>query len=152
MIIVVTGTPGVGKSVIAKNLAKKLKFNYININKFVKDNKVYERYDNKRKCYVVEVKKLNKALIKKINNNIIIDGHLSHYLNKKYVNWCVVVKCDLKLLKKRLEKRKYNKEKIRENLDSEIFDVCLSEARELQDKIIVVDGAKIKDISRFFKK
>ena len=125
MIIIVTGTPGVGKSVIAKNLAKKLKFNYININKFVKDNKVYERYDNKRKCYVVEVKKLNKALIKKINNNIIIDGHLSHYLNKKYVNWCVVVKCDLKLLKKRLEKRKYNKEKIRENLDSEIFDVCL---------------------------
>jgi len=153
MIIIVTGTPGVGKSVIAKNLAKKLKFDYIDINKFVKDNKVYEGYDNKKRCYVVDVKKLNKALIKESSNkSVVIDGHLSHYLDKKYVDWCVVVKCDLKLLKKRLEKRKYSKEKIRENLDSEIFDVCLSEARELQDKIIVVDGAKIKDISRFFKK
>ncbi len=150
MIIIVTGTPGVGKSVIAKTLAKKLKFKYIDINKFVKVNKIYEEYDNKRKCYVVDTKKLNKALIKEIiNKDVIVDGHLSHYLDKKYVDWCVVVKCDLKLLKKRLEKRKYSKEKIRENLDSEIFDVCLSEARELQDRIIVINS-KIKDISKLF--
>ena len=152
MVIIVTGTPGVGKSVIAKNLAKRLKFKYIDINKFVKDNKIYEEYDNKRKCYVVDVKKLNEALVKEISDKgVVIDGHLSHYLDKKYVDWCVVVKCDLKLLKKRLEKRKYSKEKIRENLDSEIFDVCLSEARELQDRILVVD-CKVKDISGFFKK
>ena len=152
MIIIVTGTPGVGKSVIAKNLAKKLKFDYIDINKFVKDNKVYEGYDNKKRCYVVDVKKLNEALVKEISDKgVVIDGHLSHYLDKKYVDWCVVVKCDLKLLKKRLKKRRYGKEKIRENLDSEIFDVCLSEARELQDRILVVD-CKVKDISGFFKK
>jgi len=78
------------------------------------------------------------------NNNIIIDSHLSHYLPKKYVDLCIVIKCDIKELKKRLEKRKYSKIKIRENLDSEIFDICLVEAKENKHKIIIVDTTKKK--------
>ena len=41
-------------------------------------------------------------------------------------------------LKKRLERRKYNKLKIQENLECEIFDVCLNEARELKHKIKII--------------
>ena len=82
---------------------------------------------------------------------MVIDSHLSHYLDKKYVDLCVVVKCDIKVLKKRLEKKKYSKAKIRENLDSEILDVCLVEALENGHKIKVIDttkGFKKKDIER----
>ena len=42
-------------------------------------------------------------------------------------------------MKKRLNLRKYNKAKIRENLDSEIFDVCLVEALENKHEVIVID-------------
>jgi broad-specificity NMP kinase len=45
----------------------------------------------------------------------------------------------LKKLKKRLEKRNYSKSKIRENLDAEIFDVCLVEAKEKGHKIKVIE-------------
>ena len=46
------------------------------------------------------------------------------------------------MLKNRLKKKKYSKDKIRENLDTEIFDVCLNEAKENRHKIIVMDTTK----------
>ena len=61
---------------------------------------------------------------------------------KKYVDLCIVTKCNLKELERRLKKRKYNKEKIKENLDAEIFDVCLNEAKESKYDIIAVDITK----------
>ena len=72
-------------------------------------------------------------------DGIIIESHLSHYLPKRYVDLCIITKCNLKVLEKRLKKRRYNKKKIRENLDCEIFDVCLNEAREIGHKVVVVD-------------
>ena len=92
--------------------------------------------------YEVDISKLNAFLIKLINSSkkgLVIDSHLSHYLPEKNVDYCVVCKCDLSILKKRLNLRKYNKAKIRENLDSEIFDVCLVEALENKHEVIVID-------------
>ena len=147
-VIIVTGSVASGKTTLAERLSKKLNFEYLDANKII--NKISEGYDKKRKSKIVDVKKLNKNLIKEINdfkslnkktnikkNNkkivkgLIIDSHLSHYLPKRYVDLCIVTKCDLKKLEKRLKKRGYSKEKIRENLDAEIFDVCLNEAKEL---------------------
>jgi adenylate kinase len=144
--IIVTGTPGTGKTTLAKKLSKKLNYKYIDVNEVIKENKLKEGYDRKNKCYIIDIKKLNKSLIKiieKSKNNLIIDSHLSHYLPKKYVDLCIVTKCNLKKLKSRLEKnRKYSKAKVRENLDCEIFDVCLNEARDAKHKVIVIDTTK----------
>ena len=58
---------------------------------------------------------------------------------RKYVDKCIITKCDLKELEKRLQKRKYSKEKIRENLDAEIFDTCRVEALEAGHNVEVVN-------------
>ena len=182
--IIVTGTPCTGKTSLAKILAKKLNFNYIDANKIIKHYNIAEGYDKKRKTKIVDANKLSKALIKEIEtikkneliqknnfkyiknsnntknsiknksiksnknkkiknknieNGIIIDSHLSHYLSKKYVDLCIVAKCDIKELKRRLESRGYDKNKVRENLDAEIFDVCLSEAKEMKHKVFTID-------------
>jgi len=144
--IIVTGSPGTGKTTIAKALAKKLKFKYLDVNKLIKEKKLKEKYIKKFDSYEIDIKKLNKELIKiiKKSDKIVIDSHLSHYLSKKYVNLCIVCKCNLKDLKKRLEKRKYSKIKIRENLDSEIFDVCLFEALDNKHNVITLDTTKGK--------
>ncbi len=143
-VICVSGTPCTGKTTLARKLSKQFNYKYIDVNKIIKDNKLNEKYDKKRRCYIVDIKKLNKLLIKLINakENLVIDSHLSHYLSKKYVDLCIITKCDLKVLEKRLKKRKYNKSKIRENLDCEIFDVCLNEAKERKHKIIEIDTTK----------
>lgn len=140
-IIIVTGTPGTGKTTFAKRIAKKNNYDYLDVNEIIKKYKLSEGYDKKMKTHLVDTNKLNKTLIKIIKEtkkSLVIDSHLSHYLPKKYVSLCYVIKCDLKKLKKRLNKRKYSRSKIKENLDVEIFDVCLNEAKEIGHKIKVI--------------
>lgn len=154
--IIVTGTPGTGKTSLAKKLSKKLSYDYIDVNRIIKQNKLKEGYDRKKKCYIIDTKKLTKSLtkiIKNAANNLIIDSHLSHYLPKKHVDLCIVTKCNLKQLKKRLESKKgYPKAKVRENLDCEIFDICLNEAREAGHKVIVIDTTKGLNIDKIAHK
>ncbi len=155
--ILVTGTPGTGKTAISKKLAAKLNYYYLDVNKLISKYKLSEGYDKKRKTKIVDINKLNKKLIKKIKTltkkfineksnkkikGIIIDSHLSHYLPKRYVDFCIVTKCDIKELSKRLKKKKFNKNKIQENLQAEIFDMCLNEARTRRHKIIIIDTTK----------
>ena len=144
-VIIVTGSVGSGKTTLAKKLSKFLDFKYIDVNTIIKKNELSEGYDKKNMCDVVDVKRLNKyliKLIKSINIGIIIDSHLSHYLPKKYVDLCIVTKCNLKELKKRLKKRKYSEGKIKDNLEAEIFNVCLEESKEQGHKTLIVDTTK----------
>ena len=143
--IIVSGSVGAGKTTFAKNLAGKLNAKYVSINDVVDKYKISKSYDKKRKSKIVEVDKLNKILVGLINKSrkkLVIDGHLSHYLPKRYVERCYIVKCELKELEKRLEKRGYSNANVRENLDAEIFDVCLEEAKEMKHQINVIDTGK----------
>lgn len=144
-VIIVTGTPGTGKTTVAKRLAKQKKAVYLDVNTIIKQYKLNKNYSKKWKSYMVDVDKLNKILIKiiqehrKREQSLVIDSHLSHYLPKKYVDLCIVAKCSLKKLRQRLKKRKYSEKKIRENMDAEILDVCLMEAIVNKHKIKIVE-------------
>lgn len=173
--IIVTGVPGTGKTTLSKKLAKKLNFYYLDVNLIIKKYGLSEGYDKKRKTKIIDVKRLSRALIKemssynkkipnikksiknnmairKIKKGIIIDSHLSHYLPKKYADLCIVAKCDLKVLKKRLENKNYSKEKVRENLDAEIFDICLIEAKENGHQALIVDTTKGINMGKISRK
>jgi len=63
-VIVVSGTPGTGKTFVSKKIAKKLKFYYLDVNKAVSKYTLLEGYDKKRKTMIVDTKKLNKFLAK----------------------------------------------------------------------------------------
>lgn len=142
-VICVSGSVGCGKTKYSKKLAKEKNYTYIDLNGVIDDNKLKEKYDRKRRTWEVDVSKLKKVLVKLIKDSkkkLVIDGHLSHYLSPKYVSKVVILKCELKRLKKRLGKRGYSKNKIRENLDAEIFDVCFEEAKSLGHKVEVVES------------
>tara|TARA_Y100000034_G_scaffold9468_1_gene10115 strand:- start:827 stop:1273 length:447 start_codon:yes stop_codon:yes gene_type:complete len=146
MVIIVTGSVCTGKTTIAKKIAKNKKLKYLDVNQIIKDHKLYSYYNRKDKSYVVDVKKLNRFLIKLIKEDkkVVLDSHLTHFLPAKYVDECMVTKCELKKLKKRLEKRKYSKEKIKNNLECEILDICHVEALENNHKVKVIDTSKKK--------
>jgi adenylate kinase len=173
MILAITGTPGSGKTYIANRLVKasKSRLKCFDLNKYIKDNKMYISYDRKAKTHDVDIKVLKKkitTLLRKYhstdnvmdkivgksmnlkelidvlskNNNkdtkgIILDSHLSHYLDNDY---CIVVRTDIKNLHKRLKARDYPKKKIEENIQSEIFEICLDEAKKMNRRIILVNN------------
>lgn len=139
MIIIVTGTPGTGKTTLSRLLADKLDFEYLDLNVFSKNNNLVLGFDNVRDCDIIDEEKISKK-IKDYSKgkNIVVDSHLSHNIDPKIVDRCIVTKCNLKVLKERLEKREYSEEKVRENLDSEIFDTCNIEALEEGHKPIVI--------------
>ena len=125
-----------------KKLSKKLKAKYVDVNEIIKKNNISDGYDKKRKCKIIDVKKLNKILekvIKESKESLVIDSHMSHFLNPKLVDYVVITKTSLKKLKNRLKKRKYSKSKIEENLEVEIMDVCFNEAKELGHKVKIVN-------------
>ena len=160
MILSISGTPGTGKTFLAKKLMKELNYPLLDVKKFIKEKKLSEGHDKKRNTDIIDIKKLNKELIKEIKKvqkenspeGIIIDSHLSHYLPKKQIDLVIITKCNLKILEKRLKSRKYSKLKIRENLDAEIFDTCYTEAKELGHKVIKVDTTKGINIKQIIKK
>ncbi|MBT7170028.1 AAA family ATPase, partial [Candidatus Woesearchaeota archaeon] len=91
-IIIVSGSVGTGKTTLSKKISKTLNYEYLDVSKLIKDKKLADDYDTENKCAIVDVKKLNKVLIEiiKKSENLIIDSHLSHYLPKKYVDFCIV--------------------------------------------------------------
>ena len=141
-VIIVSGSVGTGKTTIAKKIAKEKNYKYVDINNLIIKNKLHQGYNKKLKTRLVDTKILNKFLIKLIKNSkekgLVIDSHFSRYLPSKYVSLCIITKTDLKRLKKRLQKRKYSKAKIDENMESEILDICLVEALENKHKVKVV--------------
>lgn len=147
--VIVTGTPGTGKTWLAKKLSLLLDYAYFDVNSFVKKAHIYSSYDRQRRCYVVDEAKLARSLIKVREKEIktgkkgiILDSHLSHYFPPECADLCLVARCSLKALRQRLQDRGYGKAKIRENLDAEIFEACLSEARELGHKVVIFDTTK----------
>lgn len=139
MILGITGTPACGKSTFAKRLSKLLSIEYIDITDFVKKHNISEKFDEEMKSLVVDTELLNEALVEHLDKSkdYIIDGHFSHDLD--IIKGCIVCNCELKELNGRLKSREYSEQKVRENLDAEIFDICYTECLENEKPAIKIN-------------
>ncbi len=144
-VIIVTGTPSTGKTTLAKEVAQKYGFKRLDVNALIKKYVLREKYDTKNKCWIVDENKFTSVLEKivkekrKNKEKIVIDSHLSHYLSPRFVDICLVTRCDLEELYRRLKKKQYPKNKIEENMECEIMEICLQEAYERKHTLVVVD-------------
>ena len=110
-LIVITGSPGVGKSTLAGFLVKKLKLERLDLHYHYK--RISVGYNRSKQSYDVDYDKFEKLVKEKLQRSkhgLIIDSHISHLLPKKMVDLCIVLICsDLKKLEKRLKARRYSR-------------------------------------------
>ncbi|ORY72029.1 POS9-activating factor FAP7 [Pseudomassariella vexata] len=138
--IIVTGTPGVGKTTHCEALAEKTGLRHVSVNQVVKDKQCHEGWDEEYLCWIVDEDKLLDALEDEAKEGgCIIDWHACDLFPKSWIDLVVVLRVDSSTLYDRLSARKYPEAKLQENLDSEIMEVLLQEARDSYDEEIVVE-------------
>ena len=145
-VILITGTPCVGKTTTAKQLATKLNADYINLTDFAKTNNLTLGEDKKRNTTIINEKAMQHKLAETINAtdnaNIIIDGHyVSAVTPPNLTTHVFVLRRNPKELKQLMQKCGFEGAKLWENLSAEILDTCLIEAMQTQQgKVCELDA------------
>lgn len=138
MRIILTGTPGTGKSAIARALAAKMGLELVDIKEIALSRGL------RAKNHEVDVKKLARALaFLKKKEDFVAEGHLAAEIRLP-ADHVVVLRCDPRVLEKRLKRRKYPKKKLEENLMAEMLDYCTQRAESVYGrKPLELDTSKM---------
>ncbi len=153
-VILLTGTPAVGKTTAAKALTAKLNAEYINLTDYAKTNGLTLGEDKERQTTIIDEDAMSKSLAKTIkassNDNIIIDGHYAAAVTPpELVTQVFVLRRNPIELKAQMISCGFNEAKIDENLSAEILDSWLIEALDNQEgKVCELDisGQTTQDV------
>jgi adenylate kinase len=135
---------GVGKSRFCQELCtlnKSLKS--ININDLAKQHRFLLEYDEENQCEILDDDTINDYLDdqyfqRSFPSGLIIDYHSAGIIpDNNHIHGIVVLRCNNDKLYDRLKNRNYSEKKIEQHIQSEVFQVCLNEAREAFDETIV---------------
>jgi adenylate kinase len=137
-VILITGTPSVGKTTLGKKLAKQLNGEYVNLTKIADKEHLILEQDKARETGVIDdakMKRTLKKLIAQTSTDIVIDGHYAAAVTPKKLSTHVfVLRRNPIQLREFMLKRGYSVAKQAENLEAEVLDVCLVEALQNQEK------------------
>ena len=146
-VILVTGSPGVGKTVVSRLLASRFNGLRIGLAELVKQEGLISGLDEARETLIADVEKVSKRtleIMQDCEGDVIVDGHFAvDVVPTEDVNLVFVLRRHPNELKTFLEKRGFGNRKLWENLAAEILDVCLSEAVETcgVDKVCEIDAS-----------
>ena len=144
-LLIITGNPGVGKHRVASKVAEKLGLRLIDINAVaIKKNAIVKK---DRIGYVVDLRKLASLVKREITKDSLVVGHLAPYVLKKTDPQLVIVlRRSPYELEKVYAKRRYRKQKIIDNISSEVIGICMYDAVKKfgKDKIAEVDNTSKK--------
>ena len=145
-VVLVTGTPCVGKTSVARLLTSKLDAFYINLTQLAVKENLTLGEDEERKSIIVDESKMRRRIREIIENcrkkDVVIDGHYAvNVVPEKYVTRVIVLRRDPIELRKFMKNSGFSGRKLWENLASEILDVCLVEALNMhgEDKVCELD-------------
>ncbi|XP_075215011.1 adenylate kinase isoenzyme 6 [Lycorma delicatula] len=136
--ILITGTPGVGKSTLCDELAKRTGFEWLEVSKIAKQCDCLESYDEKYECHVLDEDKLLDELEgRMVQGGKIVDYHGCDFFPERWFDIVFVLRTNNTILYDRLIERSYSPKKLEENVQCEIFQMLLDEARESYKSEIV---------------
>jgi adenylate kinase len=162
--IIVTGTPGVGKSRHCELIATATGLRHMAVNKVAEERSCLDGRDAELGSWIVDEDKVRPSLHRADDGRAafpadartqlldavetelqagghLIDWHACDLFPASWIDLVVVLRADTATLYDRLAARGYGARKLEQNMDAEIMQVLLDEARGAFDEEIVVELA-----------
>lgn len=149
MIVLITGTPGTGKSTVSKILNEKLlsenfQSTLVPVNDLIYEKHLYHGVDEEKGYKIVDINDLCLEIDHLLEDSRdldsrlwILEGHLSHYFQD--ADFVIVLRAKPHVLRQRLKTRNWKDSKIEENAEAEALAVCTCEAYQ-------VHGERVNEI------
>jgi len=141
MKILVTGTPGVGKTTLSRRIAGELGIRHIDVSEYIKANELYDAYDEELETHLFDEEKIGVHLAVETEGlgSFVIDTHSPGVAGDIDFDYIFHLRCDIAVLAERLESRRYPEAKVSENIECEIFDIVGEELERcfVQSSVLV---------------
>lgn len=131
--IIISGTPGCGKTTISKVISNRINAQIISLNEVASSDNFSFEFDQERETYIVDFKILMPFILKEIKNvkelnppYLIIEGHFADIIPNDLIDIAIILRCNPDELYERLKDRNYKNNKITENVQAEILGNCVN--------------------------
>ncbi|KAF3341600.1 P-loop containing nucleoside triphosphate hydrolases superfamily protein [Carex rostrata] len=148
--VLVTGTPGTGKTTTSSLLADATGMHHFNISDLSREKGLHDGWDDELDCHVINEDLVCDEIEDKMDEGgNIVDYHGCEFFPERWFDLVVVLQTDNSILHDRLTSRGYMGAKLTNNIECEIFQVLLEEAREsyASEIIMPLRSDNVEDIS-----
>ena len=139
--ILITGTPGTGKSTMAQTLAAQAPtMRHVELGALVKDRQMHQGWDEEYETYILDEERILDELEEMQEpGGLIVDFHGAELFPERWFDLVLVLRAENNVLYPRLQSRCYSEKKLTENMEAEIMQVVLDEAHESYREDIVIE-------------
>ncbi len=141
--IIITGTPGTGKTAISSYLNRVHGIPTINLGELCIQHNLILEEDSLRDTKVIDetklILKLTEILMASVDPLLIVEGHYADIVPNDFIKAAVLLRTDPFILRERLIQRKYSENKILENIQAEILSDCGSFLKEKQLSVPILE-------------
>lgn len=147
-VILVGGSPGTGKTKVAKVLGSKLTVEVISLGQLADDSGCITAEDKARNTGIINEDCLVDALFELTEDKskrLVIEGHYIDLVPSSSVQWVFILRTHPETLRKRLSERDYSDEKVTENVEAEVIGVCQLDALDAfgEAKVFEIDTTEL---------
>ena len=144
MRIIVTGSPGTGKTSVSKELGKRLKCLVFNEKQFALEKGI-GKWNEEQDELIIPLEEFAGEIEKLFakEKSVVVEGHLLCEIRLK-PDYIVLIRTHPEILESRLEERGYTAEKVQDNVFCEGIDYCKKhvERNYAKGKIVEIEGGK----------
>jgi adenylate kinase len=144
-VILIGGTPGTGKTKVAKALGARLSVDVIALGDLADSEGCISAEDKARDTGIINEDCLVEAILDVVEEEkgkrLLIEGHYIDLVPNGTVQLVFLLRTHPEKLKARLQERKYSEAKVNENVEAEVLGVCQLDALDAfgEKKVFEID-------------
>ncbi|VEL06841.1 unnamed protein product [Protopolystoma xenopodis] len=124
--ILITGTPGTGKSTLASEVSRRTSLNFLSVNDVAAEFELYDGYDDQNECYILDDDRVIDQMEPQMySGGQIVEYHSCDYFPERWFDAVFVLRTSNEFLYPRLKQRNYSDKKIADLIHCEIVQVSI---------------------------